>query len=107
MHRRRRHDIPSVSAEIHARRQPHLVADETARMGKVQMTAAATGQALDGQRQALMLALEVFQGNVAAMPHIDIDHDQAGDGPGDYADACFGPCAEPAERFSLTRTPTL
>src|SRR5262245_24714220 len=107
MHRERRDDVASVSAQIDAPRQPYLVAHQATRMCEVEMASAAAGPAFHRHRYSAMRALEALQADVATVPEIDIDHDQAGDRTGDDADAGIRPCAKPATSLGLTCTPVL
>src|SRR5206468_3150210 len=81
--------------------------DQTTRMRKVEMTPATARPAFDRYRQAGVLALEVLQTDIAAMPQIEIDHDEARDGTGHDTDPGVGPCAKPAARLLLTGAPEL
>src|SRR5689334_5508597 len=104
MQRGRRHDVPTVCADIDTWRQPDLVADQSAGMREVEMAAAATGPTLDRRGQGAVLALELLQRLVAAMSRVDVDHDEAGDGTGHDSDAGIGPLPKPAARFRLAGT---
>src|SRR5919197_1349945 len=102
MQRGRRYDVSSVCADINTRCQRNLVADESSRMREVEMAAATTGPAFHCNGHRAVLALEVLQCHIAAMPHINIEHDQAGNRPRDDTDPGLRPCAKPAKRFRLT-----
>ena len=71
------------------------------------MAAATAGPAFHCCRQAAVLALELLQGDIAAMPHINIEHDQAGDHTRHDGDTGIGPCAKPVARFRSCWTPML
>src|SRR5262245_41631125 len=107
MQRGRRDHVPTVCADIDAWGQPDLVADESSRMREVEVAAATAGPALHRCRQAAVLALELLKGHIAAMPHINIEHDQAGDRASHDTDAGIGPCAKPVTRLRRAWTPML
>src|SRR5207245_11547102 len=68
-------------------------------MREVEMAAATTGPAFNGCSQAAVLPLEVLQRPIAAVSHIDVDDNQAGDGTGHNADASLGASGKPGARF--------
>src|SRR5689334_1853611 len=102
MQRGRRHNVPSVCADIDTRSQPDFVANESSRMREVEMAATTAGPARDRRGQRAVLLLELLQRLVAAMSRVDIDYHQAGDGTGHDSDAGLRPLAKPAARFCLT-----
>ena len=107
MQRRRRHYVSSVCAEIDTSRQPDLVADESSGMREVEMAATATCPTFHRRGQAAVFALEPLKGCIAAMPQINIDHNQAGDRTRHDADAGIRACAKPVAHIRLTCAPTL
>src|SRR5690242_11829185 len=102
MQRGRRHHVSSVCADIDTRRQPDLVADESPGVRAVEVAATTSGPAFDRRGQGAVLALELLQRLVAAMPWVDVDHNQARDRTGHDSDAGLGPLAKPAARFRFT-----
>ena len=79
--RRRRDHVSAVAAQIHAAREAHLVPDKPARVSEVEVPAATSRATFHGRRQAIVLLLETVQARIAAVPEIDIEHDEAGNGP--------------------------
>src|SRR5262249_56681609 len=71
------------------------------------MAATATGLAFHRRGQAAMLALALLKGYIAAMPHINIEHNEAGDRTDHDADAGIGPCAKPLACLRLAWAPML
>ena len=76
MDRRRRDDITAIAAQIDPLRNAGTVTNESARMGEIEVPAAAAGRGLDCCRQRLEASLQTLERNVAAMIWIDIEHDQ-------------------------------
>lgn len=76
MDRRRRDDIPAITAEIDALRQPGTVSDQAAGVCKIEVAPSPARYRLNGRRQQPELALQAFARDIAAMFRINIEHDK-------------------------------
>jgi hypothetical protein len=76
-------------------------------MGEVEMAATATSTAFYGRRHIPVLLLEAFEGDVATMVRIDIEHDDPGDTACDNSDPRVGPARQPRLEFRSGRSSVL
>ncbi|MFO1301134.1 MAG: hypothetical protein U1F17_12280 [Burkholderiaceae bacterium] len=105
--RRRRDDHPAVAAQVEPFAKARLVRDGLAEVPEVQVSPASAGQALERRLEPRETSLERGQARIAAVPGVDVEHQQARDGAGDDTDVGVGPAPEPLLDLVGRRAPTL
>jgi len=105
--RRRRNNVASVATQINARCEPSLVADKRTRVREIEVATATTRATFHRRGQTIVLPLETFQARLAAVPGINIEHDEARDRTGDDSNPGLWPIGNPSVHLFHLRAPVL